>query len=345
MNDKIKAIGKFLTHQILSACGKRTFHFPWAVYVYLTFQCNLRCSYCDDGSGRKFPEIPMDELTPDQWGKLFSVLAKHAHVLLFSGGEPLMYQQLIEVIHQARRAGFSFISINTNSLLLTEEIIHSVDAIIISLDSVDRARSDKLWNRQGATDRVIDLLKYLGTLKHPTTMVNSVITPDNIDDVGEVLRFCHANHLTFSTGPALAGTRPMPELVGNKRYQALIDRIIQAKRDGQRIAATMDYLRAVKSFQPFFCNPLLVWRVRPNGDLVYPCSRINKGSGNLIRTPDPIALFRQTVGGDFFDPACMQNCPLSCYMDTSLMTYRPLGLLREGLYRFRTFARGHRLVY
>jgi len=270
---------------------------------------------------------------------------KFSEVLLLSGGEPLVYENVREIISIAREIGFSFISLNTNGLLLTDEIAQSVDAIIVSLDSLDRKKSDSMWNRAGATDRVLAVLEKLSRKSHPSLMVNSVILPENIEDVGDILAFCSSRNITFSAGPALKRTQPVKGLKGNPQYRKLIEKILQAKKSGQKIAATIDYLKGIVNFTPFVCLPQLVWRVYPNGDLVFPCSRKNCSAGNLRENPDPIYHFRKTAGGWFFEEKCEESCPLSCYMDTSLMIQKPLSLLREGIFRLRTFSRGHRLVY
>ena len=338
-------IGKLLYHQMISALGRRSFRFPIGIYLYLTFRCNLRCAYCDGGSGAKFPEMRRRELTSGEWAVILRSMARHSNVLMLSGGEPTIYPELEAIIREARVAGFSFISLNTNGLLLTPAIVDSVDALIISLDSLDREKSDRLWNRSGATDRVIDLLERLAGRTHPSVMVNSVIMPENIDDLPDVLEFCRAKGIAFSAGPALDRTRPVPGLAGNPRYRKLLERILQAKRDGAKIAATVDYLKAVRHFRPFQCHPLLVWRVYPDGELVYPCSRLNRTIGSLVHGEDPISLLKQAAGGEWFDPRCGENCPLSCYMDASYAVSQPLVSLREGLYRFRSFSRGHRLIF
>ncbi len=336
---------KFQIHQFLWAFGYRTFRFPGAIYVYLTFRCNLQCSYCDNGSGRKFPDLSAVELSPAEWEKILQGMIRYSDVLLLSGGEPLVYPHTLEVIRIARRIGFKFISLNTNGLLLGDEITEAVDALIVSLDSLDREKSDKMWNRQGATDHVIKTIERLSRRRNPSLMVNSVILPDNIEDVEAVLNFCGRNGIAFSAGPALEKTYAVKGLRRNAKYRDLMEKILAAKMAGQRIAATVDYLKAVAKFRPFKCHPLLVWRIKPDGELVFPCSRKNSGAGNLIQNADPVQLFQMASGGNFFEVNCGENCPLSCYMDTSYMIQRPLGLLREGLYRLRTFSHGHRLIY
>lgn len=336
---------KFLIHQLLYGFGKKTFHFPWAIYLYLTFRCNLRCSYCDDGSGRKFPEMEARELDLAQWEKILRSLIPFSDVLLLSGGEPLLYPPFEAFVRMARKIGFRFVSLNTNGILLTEKIMDLVDALIISLDSLDRGRSDRIWSREGATEKVLEVVEIAAKRRHPSLMVNTVILPETLDEVTKVLEFCERRNIAFSCSPALDQTRPVPGLRENPKYKVFVNRLLAAKRRGQKIAATVDYIRSVSTFRSYDCHPLLVWRIHPDGTLVYPCSRKNVGIGSLLTHPDPIDLFKSAAGGHFFTMNCPDSCQLSCYMDTSYMIQRPLGLLREGFYRLKTFSQGHRLVY
>ncbi|NLI78879.1 MAG: radical SAM protein [Candidatus Riflebacteria bacterium] len=336
---------KFLVHQGLAALGRQTFRFPFGAFFYLTYRCNLRCRYCDVGIGRAFPTLTAPELPPEGWRTVMAAVRPHTDVLLLSGGEPLLYPGFRQVVADARRLGFSFLSLNTNGLLLEPDIIDAVDAIIISLDSLDRQRSDRLWNRAGATDRVLGILDGLAGRRHPSVMVNSVILPGNLADLEAVLDFCVARGITFSAGPALAGNRPVAGLAGNPDFHRLVGRILAAKRAGKRIAASVDYWRALPRFPRFSCHPLLVWRFCPDGSLLYPCSRLHRTIGTLAGGADPVDLLTRAAGGPFFEAGCGEACPLSCYMDTSRLVRRPLSLLREGLYRLRAFSRGHRMVF
>lgn len=345
MIDPLRFAAKLFFHSVLAHAGYRSFRFPLAVYVYLSFRCNLNCVYCDSGDGRSFPDRPYGELSLDQWKKLLPMLAGFSDVLLISGGEPLVHADPLGFLQAARKAGFKFISLNTNGTLLTPELVSAVDALIISLDSLDRNRSDLLWNRTGATDQVLSRLESLRGRDHPTVMVNCVLLPGQIHDAETVLDYCLERGLTFASAPAVFSKRLATGLTEDPSYHRFLNRLVAEKRAGKRIAGSIGFIRGIRRNPRYFCHPQLIWRVRPNGDLVFPCSRTNRVIGNLLETPDPIRLMKQASGGELFDPSCGEFCPLVCYMDTSMILTRPLELVREGLYRARTFPRGHRFIF
>ncbi|MBF0501111.1 MAG: radical SAM protein [Candidatus Riflebacteria bacterium] len=341
----MRIAAKLLFHGALAVVNRRSYRFPLAIYVYLSFRCNLNCEYCDSGDGRSFPTRPYDELTVEQWRKLLPLLRRWSDVLLISGGEPLVHADPLGFLRVARESGFAFISLNTNGILLTPELVDAADAIIVSLDSLDREASDRLWNRTGATETVLSRLEELRHRDHPTVMVNCVVLPGRVAEAEAVLDYCLARGLTFSLAPGVRNRRPMPGLADDPAYHKLLDRLILEKRCGRRIAGTVAFLRGIKTFRRYQCHPQLVWRIRPNGDLVYPCSRCDSVIGNLLSVPEPIRLLHAAAGGEFYDPGCGEACPLSCYMDTSLVVTRPMELVREGFYRLRSFPAGHRVMF
>lgn len=90
------------------------------VVVYnCTRRCNLRCAHCYSSS---CDQPAPDELTTDQARIMIDDLAKFGSpVLLFSGGEPLMRPDVLELIAHARSAGMRAV-LSTNGTLITPKI-------------------------------------------------------------------------------------------------------------------------------------------------------------------------------------------------------------------------------
>src|SRR5687768_13316075 len=77
---------------------------PLWLLAELTYRCPLQCPYCSN---------PLDfaeqgkELTTEQWIKVFREAREMGAAQLgFSGGEPLVRQDLAELIREARQLGF-----------------------------------------------------------------------------------------------------------------------------------------------------------------------------------------------------------------------------------------------
>jgi len=83
-----------------------------------TKQCNLFCAHCYAAATRR-PDP--DELTGDEAREMIDDLARFGSpVLLFSGGEPLMRRDLLDLIAHAKAAGMRAV-VSTNGTLITRE--------------------------------------------------------------------------------------------------------------------------------------------------------------------------------------------------------------------------------
>ena len=90
---------------------------PIAVYN-CTARCNLRCLHCYSSSD---PTCSRTQLTTEQ-AKAFLAQLPDANVpvVLFSGGEPLLREDLFELMAEARRLKLRTV-ISTNGTLITPE--------------------------------------------------------------------------------------------------------------------------------------------------------------------------------------------------------------------------------
>ena len=92
-------------------------HRPIAVYN-CTCRCNLKCLHCYSSSGAS---KSASELSTSQAKGLISQLADYGcPVILFSGGEPLLREDLFELINHAGKTGIKAV-ISTNGTLINED--------------------------------------------------------------------------------------------------------------------------------------------------------------------------------------------------------------------------------
>ncbi|MDN5347792.1 MAG: AdoMet-dependent heme synthase [Clostridia bacterium] len=121
-----------------------------------TNQCNLYCDHCYREAGCKVE----DELSTNEAKELLREAVKAGfRLFIFSGGEPLMRPDILELTAYAVQVGLKPV-FGSNGTLLTPELARELKkagaaAIGISLDSMDPGRHDALRRKEGAWEKAV----------------------------------------------------------------------------------------------------------------------------------------------------------------------------------------------
>lgn len=121
-----------------------------------TQTCNLRCVHCYAHSENKKYEGEMN--TEEAKAMIDDLAAFGAPVLLFSGGEPCIRPDLVELMHYAKDKGMRVV-ISTNGTLITPELAKKFAEVGLSYVGVSldggRATHDHFRGMEGAFDNAI----------------------------------------------------------------------------------------------------------------------------------------------------------------------------------------------
>jgi Fe-coproporphyrin III synthase len=153
-----------------------------------TRKCNLACIHCYSNSANKEYE---GELTTEEAKKMILDLEEFSvPVLLFSGGEPLIRQDLFEINDFARKHNIRSV-ISTNGTLITKEVAKKIkdsnfDYIGISLDGIG-LRNDKFRGKKGAFDMALSGIRNLVEVKQKVGL-RFTITAHNYSDLKDIFR-------------------------------------------------------------------------------------------------------------------------------------------------------------
>ncbi len=135
---------------------------PLVAELFLTDNCNLRCVTCSC-----WRENTRRELSSEEWRSVIDQLVGVGIVKLnFTGGEPLLRKDSIDLIAYARSRGIRSLHLNTNGLLLTaarrERVLTAgVRSFNISIDGADPALHDLIRGVSGAFDTTMANLRAL----------------------------------------------------------------------------------------------------------------------------------------------------------------------------------------
>ena len=123
----------------------------------MTRRCNLKCVHC---YAQAVDPDGVDEISTSQAKTMIDDLAQFGSpVMLFSGGEPLVRKDLVELAHHAKGKGMRAV-ISTNGTLITKEKAKELKEVGlsyvgISLDGAEETH-DKFRGVNGAFKRAIE---------------------------------------------------------------------------------------------------------------------------------------------------------------------------------------------
>lgn len=137
--------------------GQGCIGFPAHPVWEMTAACNLRCIHCHASGGQP----AADELTTREAKRLFDQLAEVSEfrMVAFTGGEPLVRDDLFELLAYTQALGFTN-TLATNATLIDDEVArdlrrYGVAIGAVSLDGFDAATHDYVRNQPGAFEAAL----------------------------------------------------------------------------------------------------------------------------------------------------------------------------------------------
>jgi MoaA/NifB/PqqE/SkfB family radical SAM enzyme len=319
-------------------------HEPLFPLYHVTPYCNLRCSYCDG-----FPElgvtrergwagpggagVPDLQLATAGVKELLRILRRRFDYLFLSGGEPLLREDIEEIVEFAGKLGFRGISINTNALLLHEKdsILGRLATVVVSLDTADEAKLGRIIGRGKAAARTIigNVERYARAGRSYKLVVHSVILPGSIPTAEEVLRFCLERDIWICLSPLQKGYRVPRSLESSREYARFIDEVIALKKDGKKISGSLAFYENIRDLRPFRCLPLVIPRILPDGRILYPCRPKGRVGASILSFGSWEGAAADAARRFGPPPDCRDSCRIRCYIEPSLIMKQPFRLARE----------------
>lgn len=166
---------------------------PLWLLAEITYRCPLHCAFCYNST--EFDQHTRNELTTEQWLQVLRD-ARKLGALQFgiSGGEPLLRDDIEDIVREARTLGY-YSNLITSGVGLTEKRIQAfkdggLDHIQISMHDITEEINNFITNT-----RTFQLKKKVAAMikSHGYPMVlNVVIHRYNIDHVKEILEMAEA---------------------------------------------------------------------------------------------------------------------------------------------------------
>ncbi len=164
---------------------------PLWLLAELTYRCPLQCPYCSN---------PLDyaqhqtELSTEEWCDVFDQAREMGAVQLgFSGGEPLVRQDLEQLVKHAHNLGF-YTNLITSGMGLTQQRIENLknaglDHIQVSFQASDPVVNNALAGSKHAFEQKYEMCKLIKQYNYPMVL-NFVIHRHNIDQIEDIIELC-----------------------------------------------------------------------------------------------------------------------------------------------------------
>ena len=283
--------------------------------MIITEYCNFSCPYCRGLADyiygeRKQKQLSLEEIKTniDYWCEGDLPLEN----IRFSGGEPTLHKDIVQIVKYAKSKGINRIAISTNGsnkLSLYKQLIDcGVNDYSISLDACCADDGDKMaGDVKGSWNKVVANIEQLSKLTYVT--VGVVLTPDNIDKTIDTIAF--ADKLGVADIRIISAAQYNEPIPG-------LNRVPQQIRDRHPI---LDYrikhfaeginVRGIRSTDSHKCALIYDDSVIA-GDYHFPCVIYMREKGKPIGKVGPdMRKDREKwllKHDSYKDPICRKNC-------------------------------------
>ncbi|AWI04156.1 heme d1 biosynthesis radical SAM protein NirJ2 [Clostridium drakei] len=258
-----------------------------------TNKCNMYCSHCYRDSGKEYKE----ELTTEQGKKLIEQIAKAGfRMMIFSGGEPLMRNDIFQLIQYASDLGLIPV-LGSNGTLITLEIAEKLKksgarSVGISLDSLDEEKHNKFRSHENAWKNTVQGMKNCkeAGLKF---QVHTTVMKWNKEEILDITDFtvkigASAHHIFFLV-PTGRGNEIEEQALDNKEYKIMLENIMKKQQEvnielkptcAPQFVKIAESLGVKTRFKRGCLAGISYCIVSPKGN-VQPCAYLMETAGNV----------------------------------------------------------------
>jgi MoaA/NifB/PqqE/SkfB family radical SAM enzyme len=330
----------------------RVFALPMNITVSTSYRCNSRCKTCNVWL------LPNDDLTLEEWDKVYQSLGKAPYWFTFSGGEPTLRKDLPDMVGSAyRHCQPGIINIPTNGIQdkiipgRIEQVLQAApkaEVIInLSLDAVG-LKHDEIRGVKGNWDRSMNtyagLKKLKSQYKNLTLGVHSVISTFSIDTFAELCEYVQRELKPDSFITEIAEERVELDTVGCgitptvEQYTVAIDTLLESMREHklsgiaevtqafrrQYYEIVKRTLREQRQVIPCMAGVASA-QIAPNGD-VWTCCVRAQSMGNLREHNYDFGTVWRTGRADELRRSIKAGecyCPLANAAYTNMLVHEP----------------------
>ncbi len=315
---------KTIAQQINLEAAKKLI--PLSVFIELTHHCNLHCYYCYQAS---YPQQP--ELTLQQWRTVLKQLAEMGTLYItFSGGEPFLRDDFLEILASTRKHDFA-VSIISNGLLITREWAAGladlgVMDVGISLHAANAILHDELSGAIGSFNDALQAIRLL-TAQGVKVLIKHSVSSANFGEYTMLEKIADEEGCGFECDSGILPSERKtisPYALSREQQRTFlkdmgIKPITSCSTTRDESALHCDAGRSL-------CG------IAPNGD-VYPCIILPILFGNLVDTPFKTIWHSDKAGQFRADEKTLAEECVSCTIKNACSRCHGFAFLETGLWK------------
>lgn len=161
---------------------------PSIVVWNITGECNLRCFHCRNFNKKNH----INELSTAEIKSSLNEIASYGvEEISFSGGEPFMRNDFLDIVHYTAGLGFKSVSVGTNGTLINRDIAKQLKRanmnVFVSIDGDVAEIHDSMRGIKGAFDQAIHGIK-LFQEEGIDPLVLTTATKLNIERIPQIIQ-------------------------------------------------------------------------------------------------------------------------------------------------------------
>lgn len=212
------------------------------IFWETTQVCNLSCPHCRASAAQE--RSPLDLSTEEAKQFIDSASSFSKPILVFSGGEPLLREDIYELAEYTISKGLTP-TLATNATLITDSVakrLKNMRTIAVSIYGASKESHDNFCGEAGAFEKTLAGIKNIKKHNIPL-QINTTITKKNLDELEAIYKFAleqkaSAYHVFFLV-PTGRGKSIEGDEISPQGYEEAFNRLYEIEKNSTiRIKAT-----------------------------------------------------------------------------------------------------------
>jgi MoaA/NifB/PqqE/SkfB family radical SAM enzyme len=237
--------------------------------------------------------------------------------IAFEGGEPLLRNDLVEILAFSRSLPLHT-SLVTNGTLLEskiDEISSYVNGVVyVSLDGLEKTH-DAIRGVNGCFRKAVRGI--IASREKVSVTINTTIMAENIHEIEAMVKLAKELDIKMSVAVAHEYCNAEASPPASHEIREVAGKLAKMKKKGYPLVNSNSYFKVVAKEKNWTCKPWSLVNVGPEGKLVLPCYVRNEyaTSISIFETSIKKAISRF----DWKETKDCKKCSLHCYVEPSLV--------------------------